>query len=261
MTPGQIENAGRELYEALKTRTAVDPLTDRFDGLTIADAYAVSLQILDLRLKAGEKLIGKKIGATSKAVQTRFGVDQPDFGFLTDGMCFASGEDIPISDLAIQPMVEGELAFVLKRELQGPGVTPVDVILATECVMPCIEIVDSRIRDWRIKIQDTVADNASSGWLVVSDQLCDPRSLDLYTLGMVVEKNGSVLSTGTGAAVLGSPARAVAWLANAMGRHGQALKAGELILSGSFVPVEPVRRGDIANVRIAGIGAVSARFT
>ena len=260
MTGDEIAAAGRELHRARLQRMAVAPLSSRFAGIGVDDAYAISAQVLDLRLQGGERLVGKKIGATSRAVQQRFGVDQPDFGFLTDGMLVSSGDEVAIGTTAIQPMVEGELGFVLKRDLQGPGITAVDVMRATDAVMACLEIVDSRIRDWQIAIADTVADNASSGWVVLSDQLIDPRGLDLQTLGMVQEKNGTVISTGAGAAVLGSPARCVAWLANALGRHGQSLKAGEVILSGSFVPVEPVRPGDFVSVRIGGVGRVSARF-
>jgi 2-oxopent-4-enoate/cis-2-oxohex-4-enoate hydratase len=261
LNASQVQALGLELHQARVDKRPLAPFTDRVDGISIDDAYAISLHALDLRLQAGEKIVGKKIGATSRAVQSRFGVDQPDFGYLTDKMLYGSGEAVPIDELLIQPMVEGELGFVLKRDLQGPGVTATDVLLATECVMACIEIVDSRIMDWKIKIQDTVADNASSGLVVISDQVADPRSLDLYTVGMVQEKNGAILSTGAGAAVLGSPTRCVAWLANAMGRYGHSLKAGELILSGSFVAVEPVRKGDFVSVRIGGVGSVSARFT
>lgn len=261
MTDDQIRDCGDELYAAMRSRTAIRPFTERSGGISLDDAYRISLHQLQRRIDDGERLVGKKIGATSVAVQRRFGVDQPDFGFLTDAMQIFAGDPVDIEATLIQPMVEGELAFVLKRDLTGPGITVAEVIRATDCIVPCIEIVDSRIADWRIKYEDTVADNASSGLLVMGDQLADPRKLDLVTLGMVLEKNGEVVSTGAGAAALGSPARCIAWLANTLGRYGHSLKAGEVLLSGSLVPVEPVQRGDFICVHIGGVGRVSTFFT
>jgi 2-oxopent-4-enoate/cis-2-oxohex-4-enoate hydratase len=149
----------------------------------------------------------------------------------------------------------------LKKDLIGPGVTVADVLAATECVMPCFEVVDSRIRDWKIRIQDTVSDNASSGLFVVGNDRVDPNKVDLVTCGMVVEKNGEIISTGAGAAALGSPAICVAWLANTLGGFGIPLEAGEVILSGSLVPLEPVKPGDRMSLRIGGIGTASVVFT
>lgn len=260
MTNDQIGIWGDELYVALRLRQPVAPLTARGQSLTVDSAYQISLHQLHRRIADGERLIGKKIGATSKAVQQRFGVNQPDFGFLTDAMQIEADGLIGIAESLIQPMVEGELGFVLKRDIIGPGITAAEVILATECIVPCIEIVDSRIADWDIAYEDTVADNASSGLFIVGEQMADPRQLDLATLGMVLERNGEVVSTGAGAAALGSPARCIAWLANTLGRYGQSLKAGEILLSGSLVPVEPVRPGDLVSVHINGVGRVSARF-
>lgn len=256
-----INELGDELYQAMLNREAISPLTERGFDISVDDAYHISLRLLERRLAAGEKIIGKKIGVTSKAVQNMLGVHQPDFGYLTDAMVFNSGEAVPISQRLMQPKAEGEIAFILKKNLIGPGVTNADVLAATECVMPCFEIVDSRIRDWKIKIQDTVADNASCGLFVLGDQAVSPRQVDLVTCGMVVEKNGHIISTGAGAAALGSPVNCVAWLANTLGRFGIALKAGEVILSGSLVPLEPVKAGDVMRVDIGGIGSASVRFT
>ncbi|MBV2162984.1 MAG: fumarylacetoacetate hydrolase family protein, partial [Comamonas sp.] len=163
-------------------------------------------------------------------------------------------------DTLIQPKAEGEIAFVLKKTLQGPGVTAADVLAATEGVMACFEIVDSRIRDWKIRIQDTVADNASCGVFVLGDRLVDVRDVDLGTCGMVLEKNGEIVATGAGAAALGHPANAVAWLANTLGRLGIALEAGEVVLSGSLGIMVPVAAGDNLRVTIGGIGGCSVRF-
>jgi 2-oxopent-4-enoate/cis-2-oxohex-4-enoate hydratase len=260
MNAEEIAARGQELYDALRARRTVPPLTSRFPELTIDDAYRISLALLERRLADGEKIIGKKIGATSKAVQNLLGLDQPDFGYLTDRMAYEAPAEVPISRELIQPRAEGEIAFVLKRDLLGPGVTPGDVLEATEYVTACFEVVDSRIDGWKIKMNDTVADNASSGLFVLGAERVDPKKVDFVTCGMVVEKNGAVLSTGAGAAALGSPLVCVAWLANALGRYGTSLKAGEVILSGSLVPLEPVKPGDEMRVRVGGIGSASVRF-
>lgn len=255
----QIQSLGDELYEALGARRTVAPLTSRHPDITIDDAYAVQQRMLARRLQAGERVVGKKIGVTSAAVMDMLGVFQPDFGWLTDGMVYNEGQAIPAHTL-IQPKAEGEIAFVLKKTLKGPGVTAADVLAATEGVMACFEIVDSRIQDWKIKIQDTVADNASCGVFVLGDHLVDPRDVDLATVGMVLEKNGDIVATGAGAAALGHPANAVAWLANTLGAHDIALEAGEVVLSGSLGIMVPVAAGDNLRVTIGGIGGCSVRF-
>lgn len=259
MTPNQIETLGDELYAALVDCRSVDPITGRHAEITIDDAYRVQQRLIARRLESGERVIGKKIGVTSRAVMNMLGVDQPDFGMLTDAMVYNEGEAIAAARL-IQPKAEGEIAFVLKKDLAGPGVTSADVLAATEGVMACFEIVDSRIRDWRIKIQDTVADNASCGVFVLGDRLVDPRAVDLQTCGMVLEKNGDIAVTGAGAATMGSPLTAVAWLANTLGRIGVPLKSGEVILSGALGGMVPVQRGDSLRVTIGGIGGCSVRF-
>lgn len=259
MDKTQIERYGDELYQALVTREAVAPLTDREPDMTIEDAYRIQLRMIQRRLDLGETVIGKKIGVTSKVVMDMLKVNQPDFGHLLSGMVFSEGEPIPANSL-IAPRAEAEVAFMLKRDLQGPGVMAADVLRATECVMPCFEIVDSRIQDWKIKIQDTVADNASCGVFVLGGVRADPRRLDLALAGMVLEKNGEVISTSTGAAVQGSPVNAVAWLANTLGRLGITLKAGEVILSGSQSPLLPVVAGDSLYCSVGGLGGAAVRF-
>lgn len=254
-----IEQLGTELYQALVDAKTVRPLTERHPDISIEDAYQIQKQLMKLRLAAGERVIGKKIGVTSKAVMNMLGVYQPDFGYLTDGMVYNEGQAIPMSRL-IQPKAEGEIAFVLKKTLKGPGISSADVLAATEGVMACFEIVDSRIHDWKIKIQDTVADNASCGVFVLGDRLVDPRDVDLNTCGMVLEKNGDIVATGAGAAALGAPANAVAWLANTLGRLGIALEAGEVVMSGSLAIMVPVAAGDNLRVTIGGIGSCSVRF-
>jgi 2-oxopent-4-enoate/cis-2-oxohex-4-enoate hydratase len=254
-----IHTLGDELYDALKACRVVDPLSARHAGITIEDAYRIQQRLNARRVEAGETIVGKKIGVTSKAVMNMLGVFQPDFGMLLDGMVYNEGEAIEASTL-IQPKAEGEIAFILKRDLVGPGVSAADVIAATEGVMACFEIVDSRIRDWKIKIQDTVADNASCGVFVLGDRVVSPLEVDLNTCGMVLEKNGEIVATGAGAAALGAPANAVAWLANTLGHLGIPLKAGEIVLSGSLAIMVPVKAGDNLRVTIGGIGSCSVRF-
>jgi 2-oxopent-4-enoate/cis-2-oxohex-4-enoate hydratase len=259
MEPKKIEHFGDELYQALVSRTPVDPLTDREPGITLEDAYRIQLRMIQRRLDAGETIVGKKIGVTSKVVMDMLKVNQPDFGQMTSGMVFNEGEAIR-ADAMIAPRAEAEVAFILKRDLMGPGVTAADVLRATDCVMPCFEIVDSRIKDWRILIQDTVADNASCGVLTLGGQRKSLRQLDLALAGMVLEKNGEIVSTSTGAAVQGSPVNAVAWLANTLGRLGIGLKVGEVILSGSQSPLVPVKAGDNLHCSVGGLGSTSVRF-
>jgi 2-oxopent-4-enoate/cis-2-oxohex-4-enoate hydratase len=259
MNTEQIAQLGDELHAALQERRTLEPLTSRYPDIGIDDAYAIQQRMVARRLEAGERVIGKKIGVTSQAVMNMLGVFQPDFGWLTDGMVYNEGQAIA-ADTLIQPKAEGEIAFVLKKTLKGPGIGAADVLAATDGVMACFEIVDSRIRDWRIKIQDTVADNASCGAFVLGDRLTDVRAVDLATCGMVLEKNGDIVATGAGAAALGHPANAVAWLANTLGRHGIALEAGEVVLSGSLAIMVPVQAGDNLRVSIGGIGSCSVRF-
>ncbi len=261
MKQEQIQHYADELYGALREQRMVEPLTEREKSITIEDAYAISSHMLQRRIADGEKLIGKKIGVSSKAVQRMLNVHQPDFGYLTDAMLVEEGEPLSLSKKMIQPRAEGEIAFVLKRDLVGPGVTPTDVLRATDFVVPCFEIVDSRVRDWKIKIQDTVADNASCGYFLLGQDAADPKKIDLSTCGMVMEKNGSVISTGAGAAALGaSPVTCVAWLANTLGQLGTSLQAGDVILSGSLVPLEPIKAGDHMSVSIGGIGRTAVVF-
>jgi 2-oxopent-4-enoate/cis-2-oxohex-4-enoate hydratase len=255
------EALGLELYDCLRSGATVAPLTRRHPDITIEDAYRISRHMLALREnRDGERVVGKKIGVTSAAVQDMLGVFQPDFGFLTDAMEYANGAEIPIGGNLIQPRAEGEIAFRLKDDLRGPGIDEAAVLAATECIQPCFEIVDSRIDDWQIAIQDTIADNASCGVFVLGDERIDPRGLDLAALRVDVSKNGEPLSAGFGSAVQGNPLTAVAWLANTLGELGIPFLAGEIILSGSVVPLEPAAAGDTFALELAGLGGVRLSF-
>mgnify|MGYP001313222131 FL=1 len=259
MNTDLVTSLGDELYAALTGCKVLEPLTSRHPDITVEDAYRIQQRLNGRRIEAGEAIVGKKIGVTSRAVMDMLGVRQPDFGMLTDAMVCNEGQAIEARTL-IQPKAEGEIAFLLKRDLIGPGVGAADVLAATEGVMACFEIVDSRIRDWKIKIQDTVADNASCGVFVLGDRVVDVAGVDLHTCGMVLEKNGEVVVTGAGAATMGSPLTAMAWLANTLGRLGIPLRAGEVVLSGALGAMVPVKAGDNLRVSIGGIGGCSVRF-
>lgn len=253
-----LRELSEQLYHSLRTGVAVPPLSDRYPDITIDDAYKISLNMLSMREADGERLIGKKIGVTSEAVQSMLNVRQPDFGFLTNTM--QCSDRLSLSGM-IAPRAEGEIAFHLCSDLAGPGVSEADVLAATDYIMPCFEIVDSRIANWAIKIQDTVADNASCGFFAVNDHhRVDPREVDLVSCHMQVYKNGAAISEGTGAAALGNPLTCVAWLANTLGQYGINLNAGDIILSGSLVPLEPVASGDRMSLTISGIGELSIQF-
>ena len=260
MNEDTITRYGDEIYDAFLNRRTVAPLLEREPGITLEDAYRIQLRFIKRRTQAGEKIVGKKIGVTSKPVQTFLGVFQPDFGQLTSGMVYEEGQTIDLGQL-IQPKAEAELAFVLKHDLNGPGITAMDVIHATDYVAPCFEIVDSRITDWKIKIQDTVADNASCGVYMLGNCRGDPRKLDITMAGMVLEKNGELFSTGVGAAVQGAPANAVAWLANTLGELGIPFKAGEVILSGSQSALVPITDGDSLVCTVGGLGSCRVAFS
>ncbi|MFZ9904858.1 MAG: fumarylacetoacetate hydrolase family protein [Steroidobacteraceae bacterium] len=254
------ERLAAQLHAAWCSRVTVPPLREQHPWLEIDDAYAISLGFLESRLASGERVIGKKIGVTSKAVQDMLGVHQPDFGFLTDRMQVANGGTIDIATQMIQPKAEAEIALILSSSLRGPGITELDVLNATESIAPCFEIVDSRIDRWNIRIVDTVADNASCGLFVLGDERVSPIGLDLASMEVRVTKNGQPLSRGFGSAVQGSPLAAVAWLANTLGVYGVTLDPGDIILSGSLVPLETASPGDVFHMDLDHVGSASIRF-
>ncbi|OLN27872.1 2-keto-4-pentenoate hydratase [Desulfosporosinus metallidurans] len=248
-----------KLLQAESERVPIDTLTETYPGLTVEDAYRIQLEGITMKLAQGRKVIGKKIGLTSKGMQKLLGVNEPDYGHLLDNMLLLEGEPCQRQELLL-PKVEGELAFVLKDTLKGPGVTIADVYRATEGVMPAFEIVDSRIRDWKIKLADTIADNGSSARLVLGSRLVPVQDLDLRLIGMVLEKNGEMVSTGTGAEVWGHPAAAVAWLANKLAEFDIALEAGEIILSGAVTAAEVAESGDVFTLSFDGLGSLNLKF-
>jgi 2-keto-4-pentenoate hydratase len=255
----ELAEAAQKLLAAARDLKPIDPLTETYPGITVDEAYRIQLSTVEVRLSDGRKVVGKKIGLTSPAIQQMFAVTEPDYGHLLDDMLVYQGVGLVSSQL-LQPRIEGEIAFILERDLVGPGITPTDVIRATAGVTAALEIIDSRIRDWKIKIQDTVADNASSAAFVLGARLTPLSGIDLRYVGYVMMKNGQLATAGAGAAVLGSPAQSVAWLANKMGQYGISLKAGEIILSGSAAAAVPVQAGDSIRLTVDRVGDVECYF-
>jgi 2-oxopent-4-enoate/cis-2-oxohex-4-enoate hydratase len=255
----QINDLVNQLHQAWENASQIPPITDSVPKITVEEAYQIQLKLMAKRIAEGEAVVGKKIGITAKVVMKMLGVDQPDFGHLMSGMEFQESQSLPFNKFC-QPKAEGEIAFLLKKDLTGPGITRDQIIEATECVMPAFEIVDSRIQDWNIKIQDTIADNASAGAFVIGSSRTSLKGLDLATCGMVLKKNGEIIGTGNGAATLDHPLNAVGWLANTLGSLGMSLKAGEIILSGSLSVMFPIQSGDSLEMEIEGVGKTMCHF-
>jgi 2-keto-4-pentenoate hydratase len=248
-----------ELFEAEKGCYQIPQITEANPEMRVEDAYKIQLKTVEMRKAAGEKIIGLKVGLTSKAVQKMLRVSEPDYGHLTDKMLLMEGQICKMEEL-IQPKVEGELAFCLKKTLKGPGVTIADVYNATEYVVPAIEIVDSRINNWKIKLEDTIADNGSSAKFVLGSKMTLIEEIDMRLIGMTLEKNGELVASGTGAEVWGNPAAAVAWLANKLSEFDIALEAGSIVMSGSFTAMSVAEKGDVFNISFSGMGSITLKF-
>ncbi len=254
MLKEEIKKAASDLYDALKSGNPIGPLTEKFPDMTVEDAYRVQMENIGRLTGEGERIIGKKIGLTSFPMQHMFGVFEPDYGHLFESMLLMRGE-LDMGEV-LQPKAEGELAFVMGRDLTGPGVTPFDVLRAADYVVPAIEIIDSRVSDWKIKIQDTIADNASSAFIAVGTRPLPVSEIDLYATGMVFRKNGEVIATGAAAAVMGNPVNAVTWLINKLSEFGVGVKEGEIILSGSLTSAVDIGGGDVLEVTFDRLGSV-----
>lgn len=256
----KIEEMVDSLFWSEMNRKTILPLTERYPSLTIDDAYRIQLAVLEKKKRERkEKVVGKKIGLTSKGMQKLLGVGEPDYGHITDRMVVQKEDPIEVSTL-IQPKIEAEIAFIMGDGLCGPSITVSDVLAKSVGVVPAIEVIDSRIEGWRIKIQDTVADNASSARVILGGKITPIEELDLRLVGMVLEKNGEVVSTGAGAAVLGNPAQAVAWLANKLSEFKVEILPGEFVMSGSLVAAVDIGPGDFVTATFDRIGHVTARF-
>ncbi|VVE04575.1 2-keto-4-pentenoate hydratase [Pandoraea horticolens] len=247
------------LRNARATRTSIASISKQFGISGLEAAYAVAEVNTVARIAAGRRVVGKKVGLTSIAVQQQLGVDQPDFGVLFDDMEYLDGDEIPMS-LLMQPKIEAEVAFVVGRDIDDEAPSYGHVLSSLAYAVPALEIVDSAITDWRITLEDTVADNASCGLYVLGHQPMAVGQLSLGELGMSMTRHGKTVSTGSGAACLGHPLRAVYWLARTMARRGQMLRAGDVILSGALGPMVPVAVSDAIHAQIGALGSVSCRI-
>lgn len=254
-----IERLGAELLRAHQNKTTVPALRDRVVNMTLDDAYAVQSYQLKAHLADGRKLLGHKVGLTSKVMQEQLGVDSPDFGFMLDGTFFGDDALISVQDF-IAPRVEPEVAFVLQTDLQGPGVTTEQARAAIGEIYPAIEIIDSRVAEWDIALVDTIADNASFGAIVMGQHVLPVSVEDLPELTCTLKINGQVQERGTGAAVMDDPVAPVAWLANVLGEQGVPLKAGQVILPGSFTRALPLVAGESATADYGDFGSLTIHF-
>jgi len=259
----RVADLAAQFEHAWSTRTTIPPLSETLGLADPAAAYAIQTQWTAMRLANGERILGRKIGLTSLAMQQQLGVHEPDYGSLWASRYVPAERGLAVAPASwfIQPRVEGELAFLIGRRLAGPGVTLQHVLAATEAIAVAIEIVDSRIEDWRIKLVDTVADNASYGGFTLGPWSRALRTADLRTIGMVLSQNGRPAVEGIGAAALGHPARCVAWLANKLAEFGIALEPGDIVLSGSLARALPARAGDVFTVEMHGQPPLILRFT
>lgn len=257
MTPSEIAEI---LRTAETTKTPCPPIRKHLNSDAIQAAYKIQKLNIDHKLKNGQREVGKKIGLTSKKVQAQLGVDQPDFGILLNPMQIKNGQALPFSEL-MQPKVEAEVAFVLKKDLTSAPIEMPDVVTAIDYAVAAIEIVGSRVKNWDITIADTIADNASSSHFVLGEKKADLQDLDLENCKMKLDFNGKTVSEGQGKACLGNPLNAVLWLANKMQELGNPLKAGEVILSGALGPMVEISKGEKIEAEIDGLGKVGFSVT
>lgn len=254
-----IKECAAALEEAARTRVPIGPPSRDYPGLSIADSYAIQSRLIGHRVAAGATASGRKIGLTARPMQEMLGVNEPDFGILLDDMFTDDGGEISLSTL-LQPRIEAEIAIVLGQDLRGPGVTVSRALATVAGLCPSLEIVDSRVADWNITIVDTIADNASSGRVVLGGTLVPVGGVDPRLIGMVLKRNGQVVETGAGAAALGNPIAALAWLANTLAPFDEGLSAGDVVLPGALHRMVPVQAGDSFCATFSELGPVSVRF-
>ncbi|WP_369700042.1 2-keto-4-pentenoate hydratase [Bacillus sp. AFS041924] len=247
------------LQEAEETGVSIKALTEFYPGITEKEAYQIQLTNIEEKLKKGQKIIGKKIGLTSIAMQELLGVDEPDYGHLLTKMKIPNFGEVQVGNM-ILPKVEAEIAFVLKKDLIGSNITFEDVVDATDYIVPAIEVVDSRIENWKIRLEDTVADNASSCLFVLGNERFDVKEIDLPNVTMDLYRNDELMNSGKGEAVLGNPIHCVAWLANKLCEFGISLNAGEIILSGALSAAINANAGDQFTAKFPLLGDVSISF-
>lgn len=252
------KKAAQLLLEAERTRTPVTQLSTTFPDIEVEDSYAIQSEVIKQKVAGGAKVIGHKVGLTSKAMQASSKIDEPDYGHLLDYMMLADGAKVPHENYCV-PRVELELAFVLDKPLKGPGVGLLDVLRATEYVVPSIEIIDARVQNPRL-ITDTVADNGAAAGIVIGGRPVGPEEVDLRWVSGIMYRNGGIEETGVAAGVLGHPALGIAWLANKVGVFGTVLEPGQIMLSGSFIRPVWADKGDTLHADFGELGSVAVQF-
>ena len=255
----KLKSIADEVWNCFCNHRTMAPISKSYPELSIDDAYLIQLETVNLALASGRKVVGKKIGLTSKAMQEMFGIDTPDYGHLYDHMILPDEQPISLSALH-KPRVEPEIAFILGEDIQGPGVTLVDVLRATAGIVACFEIIDSRIANWDITVMDSISDNASAALVTIGSEMKSVCDVNMRNIGLVLEKNGDTVAFSAGAAVMGHPALSVAWLANRLHQYGVSLKKGEIILSGSLTKALDVEAGDVFSASFDGLGLAKAKF-
>ncbi|NWF53728.1 MAG: 2-keto-4-pentenoate hydratase [Syntrophaceae bacterium] len=256
----EISKIASRLIEAERTCRPIDEPSKEYPGMTVDDGYAVQFAVVKEKVKSGAVVVGRKIGLTSKAMQALIGIDEPDAGIIVDNRMFREGEAIPLGGLRV-PRIEAEIGFFLKEDLVGPGITVIDVLAATAGVMPLLEVKDTRLKPLKTTIVDAVADNATSGIVILGGKLTPlAGDIDLRLVGMIFEQNGEIMATATGAEALGNPAEPVAWLANKMAAYGMPLKKGEFVMSGGLTKALEVKPGFFFKATFDRLGSVSALF-
>jgi 2-oxo-hept-3-ene-1,7-dioate hydratase len=258
LSPADRAKAADRLMEAATTRRQAEQLSKTWPGIGFDDAYAIQSEVIQRRVAAGRKIVGHKVGLTSKAMQRSSGIDEPDYGVLLDDMVFVDGAKIKAADFCV-PRVEVELCFVLKKPLKGPGIGLIDVLRATEYVVPSLELIDARLSDPR-KIFDTISDNGAAAGIVLGGRPVAPDAVDLRWVGCALYKNGEVEETGLASGVMGHPAMGIAWLANKVGPHGITLEPGHMMLAGSFTRPIWVAAGDTMQADFGPLGNVAVQF-
>ncbi len=255
----QMEQMAKEILQAQRTAKPITNLTDRFPDVTVADAYAIQMKLVQERLKSGEMIVGRKIGLCAKANQIMFGVDEPIYGHLFNTMVVPEGEPVSLSKLA-KPVIEAEICFVMGEELKGPGVDVAKVLAATAGVLPAFEIAGNRYKEQRKKAPDGISDDSGACMVVLGGQLTPVQGIDLRLIGMVLDRDGEVVATGAGAAVLGNPAQAVASLANKLADYGMSIGKGEFIISGSLHAAIFIENPCSFHATFDRLGSVTVRF-
>lgn len=260
MKQEEARGYAERLHEAARTRVPVPPLTSERPDLTAEDGYAIQSELVSMLLADGDTVVGYKLGLTSKPMQEMLGVHQPDYAPVLASGVVEDGASVEVGRF-IQPKIEAEIALVLDRPLRGPHVTALEASRAIAGAAAALEIIDSRIEDWKIKLPDTIADLASSGSVVISGRLVPIDGFDVRLVGMTISKNGELMATGAGAAALGNPIQAVAWLANTLAPYGVTLEAGRFVMTGSLHAAFPVSPGDVIRAELDRLGPVTVRMT